>query len=97
MKKKTNAKTYLIRCLVDAALREVEKFVKPRSMRSVLIATPREKASVLLYTCAIASLTRITEYESRFAFEESEMTQTHSATSNLMQSEAYSIIAASAG
>ena len=28
-----NAKTYLIRCDVDAAPREVEKFVKPRSER----------------------------------------------------------------
>ena len=29
----SNAKTYLIRCDVDAAPREVEKFVKPRSER----------------------------------------------------------------
>ena len=28
-----NAKTYLIKCDVDAAPREVEKFVKPRSER----------------------------------------------------------------
>ena len=32
-KKKTNAKTYLIRCDVDAAPREVEKFVAPRNER----------------------------------------------------------------
>ena len=30
---KTNAKTHLIRCDVDAAPREVEKFVAPRSER----------------------------------------------------------------
>ena len=80
-KKKTNAKTYLIRCDVDAAPREVEKFVKPRSERKALVATPREKASVLLYACAIASLTRITEYESRFSVRGTEMTQTHNAMS----------------
>ena len=34
LKEKTsNAKTYLIRCDVDAAPREVEKFVTPRSER----------------------------------------------------------------
>ena len=31
--KKANAKTHLIRCDVDAARREVEKFVAPRSER----------------------------------------------------------------
>ena len=29
----SNAKTYLIRCYVDAAPRELERFVKPRSER----------------------------------------------------------------
>ena len=32
-KKNANAKTYLIKCDVDAAPREVEHFVKPRSER----------------------------------------------------------------
>ena len=31
--KRANAKTYLIRCDVDATPRELEKFVKPRSER----------------------------------------------------------------
>ena len=32
-KKRSNAKTYLIKCDVDAAPRELERFVKPRSER----------------------------------------------------------------